>query len=651
MDKPSAMAGSSLLSWLVRLTFVQVSLAGHQHARHNSHGHIHHIARHRPGSQGGTGLEARRPQGSPPGNAEQGYCGTTTITTTVSVVLPLSAGDQKTEYDLAVPFPTFFANETVSIETRVVSEGTAQVLPSLTNREPQTTGVVVTTLDLENRVTSCPIIEEPIPTPTSLIEEPCAESQTPAIPPSVSDPGVALPSVPVSLISSLSVSLPEEASESASIVLPTLPSLENTIIMPSGDIFAEPIATAAPPQQITVRDDHPQEKKGVTSTPPIQTNKFFGNFLVGDQAAPTYTFPYSVTWAAGRGATSSYGLAISHIEANQRVFGNTKANGAAAYFINPVGIQSLIIGAKELSTDTALATDSITAFSARVHLRPNNDAVPVVSFPLVQGMAFVTAQYAGGTPTISTGVFFKNVTRVTKDPKAGVAKFNFHLEDGMTWRVYAFATRGEQLDLRVLNNGYAEASRPFYGLIQIAKDPGNAEAIYDEAAGVFPTTMKLTGTAQNTTGTYTFHYEKEGHPDGKLLMYALPHHVESFDVTTRGSIKEARLQTPTKGVATAVMADSWTMVESDLPIDMTFLPWDPQRGSMRALSNEARAVIRGVAVQEASQNMAAQSDLDSMYFSGKVWHTHPVAAFPHLLLTLVGIGQVCDDARGHQRYP
>jgi endo-1,3(4)-beta-glucanase len=388
--------------------------------------------------------------------------------------------------------------------------------------------------------------------------------------------------------------------------------------MPTGDIFAEPIATAAPPSQIGSRNDHPQAKKGVTSSGPIQTNKFFGNFMVGDQAAPSYTFPYSVVWAAGKGAAGSFGLAISHIEANQRVFGNNKASGAAAYFINPVGIQSIIISAKELGQGTALSTDSITAFSARVHLRPNSGAVPAVSFPLVQGMAFVTGQYAGATPVIQTGVFFKNVTRVTQDPKAGVSKFNFHLEDGRTWRVYAHATTGQPLDLRVINNAYAEASRPFFGTIQVAKDPGNAEAIYDEAAGVFPTTMTLSAQAENTSGSYTFSYAKAGHPSGKLLMYALPHHVDSFDARTRAAVRNAKLQTPTKGIATAVMADSWTMVEPKLPIDITFLPWDPVRGSMKALSPEAKTIIRGVAVQEASQNMAAQSDLDSMYFSGKV---------------------------------
>ncbi|KAH6678820.1 endo-1,3(4)-beta-glucanase [Plectosphaerella plurivora] len=508
----SAMASSNILTWVVQLTLLQVTLDGHAraYAQQPKHSLIQYIPRQNIGASGSqpVGLPA---QNSPPGNGQDGRCGTRTFTTTVSIVVTLSARS-----------------------TTPKGTGTTQLVQqsTITDRLPQTSGYVNTSLDLGGRPTSCPIITAPIPSPTSLI----ATSRTTRTTP--------LPT------SSVRSSTTRSSSSSSS----------TKLAMPSGDIFAEPIATAAPPSQIGSRNDHPQAKMGVTSSGPIQTNKFFGNFMVGDQAAPSYTFPYSVVWAAGKGATGSFGLAISHIEANQRVFGNNKPSGAAAYFINPVGIQSMIVSAKELGQGTALSTDSITAFSARVHLRPNSGAVPAISFPLVQGMAFVTAQFAGATPVIQTGVFFKNVTRVTQDPKVGVSKFNFHLEDGRTWRVYAHATTGQPLDLRVVNNAFAEASRPFFGTIQVAKDPGNAEAIYDEAAGVFPTTMTLSAQAENTSGSYTFKYAKAGHPSGKLLMYALPHHVDSFDAQTRAAIRNAQLQTPTKGIASAALAKFATML-------------------------------------------------------------------------------------------
>ncbi|KAK0371912.1 glycosyl hydrolase family 81 [Colletotrichum limetticola] len=490
-----------------------------------------------------------------------------TETANVTVTVRATKGSQQTSA------PALDNSQVPNVVTSAEASGTVVILPSLTNTAPQTSGYVATGLTASGKVTSCPLMSNPIPTPSSLIDT--AAPATSVAP---------LPSAP----------------------------------MPSGDIFSEPIGTGAPPGTISARSDHPVPRKGITSSSPIQTNKFYSNFFLGDQTAPTYTYPYGIAWGAGRGAAASYGMTISHIEASQRVFGPTKADsGAASYFINPVGIQSMVISAQELGSDTAVGIDSITAFSATIHLKPNAQAVPAVSFPLVQGMPFITAQYAGATPVIRTGVFFRTVTRVTQDPKAGVAKYTFQLEDGKIWRLYAYATTGSQLNLQVVNNGLAQSTQPFYGIIQVAKDPGNGEALLDQAAGVYPTTVALSGSVSGTTGSYTFKFAKDGHPDGKLVMYALPHHVSSFDSTTRNGVQPVQLMTPAKGIATAVLADQWTMQESNLPVSMGFAPWSPDQGSLTTLSDNAKVVIRGIAAQEVSQDMMAQSDLDSMYFSGK----------------------------------
>lgn len=390
--------------------------------------------------------------------------------------------------------------------------------------------------------------------------------------------------------------------------------------MGSSDIFDKPIDTRHPPSMMKVQEDHPVPRVGVAAQPPLQTNKFYANFFLGDQRAPTYTFPYSLAWAGGKGSAASWGMACSHIEAKQRVFGQEKAHGASAYFLSPVGIESMVISAKELGSKTALTTDSMTAFSARVHLSPSGDAPPAISFPLVQGMAYVTAEFSNSTPIVQSGVFFKTVTKVTKDPKSNMRKFNFNLEDGSTWRVYAWSTKGEGLDLQVVNNGSAEAKRPFTGVIQITKDPmtPGSEDELDDGAGVYPLTVELSGSAAGSKGSYTFRYRREGHSTGNIYTYALPHHIGSFDDETRGRIQKAKLQTTTKGIARLVKGTEWTMVEPNLPIDMGFAPWHPQRGSLKTLSDNAKGLIQAAASKELSQNMIAQTNLDSMYFSGKV---------------------------------
>lgn len=312
------------------------------------------------------------------------------------------------------------------------------------------------------------------------------------------------------------------------------------------------------------------------------------------------------------------------MEQFQRVYGNTDATtGAASYFINPIGIHSVCISAQELGPSTVLTTENHTDFSVQVSLRQSAQGPAVIRFPLVQGSAFVTALFNGGTPLLQTGVYFRTVTRPTKDVKSGVTKYKLHLENGTVWLVYAYHTKGEGLNLQVVNNGVAMAASPFYGIIQVAKDPGNGgEQALDKNCGVYPTGVVLDGGVDgNGKGEYRFRFEKGGFSYGsEVAMYALPHHLSSFGDETRGkAVAGVRLNTTTKGVAQLVISDEWRMIEEEVPLGIGFLPWVEGTGSVGSLhSQEVREFVRDVAVQEVSQDMLQQTDLNSMYFSGKV---------------------------------
>ncbi|KAL1877327.1 hypothetical protein VTK73DRAFT_8780 [Phialemonium thermophilum] len=474
------------------------------------------------------------------------------------------------------------ATTTVHVITSILPSGTAQILPS---KSPCTTGIINTVLETQGRSTKPPLITNSIQKPTSLLS-------------------------------------PVSATFAAAIPL--------KVNMAAADVFADPIATTAPPSQISKRTDHPVPRLGIAWTTPLSTNKFYANKFLGSQTAPSFLHPYSVAWAKGGGSSKSWGLYISHIDPKQRVYGPASAQtGAASYFINPIGIQSVCISAKELGSSTTLTTDQLTAFSVRVSLHPSAQATSAIQFPLVQGSAFVTAVFNGAHPLIQSGVFFRSITRAAKDPKPGVAKYKLLLEDGNTWFVYAYRTKGDALDLQVVNNGLAQAKSPFYGIIQVAKDPGNGEALYDQACGAYATGVQLSGSASGTKGTYTFSFSKAGMSGSKLAMFALPHHQASFDATTKAAMSQVKLQTTTKGVAVAVLADSWTMVESALPTNMGFLPWLPGSGSKSAISQSTKAAIHKIAAQEVSENMQQQTNLNSMYFSGKA-----LAKFAGIVLTI-----------------
>lgn len=497
--------------------------------------------------------------------------GETNHTVVCDPALETEAGAEELQNTQAIK--DLISGTTVVVVTQAIETGTAQILPSPII-EADTVGTIHTSLETQGRATDGPLIDDPIPSPTIAI----ATDPTMVIKPAMMRAATA-----------------------------------------SSNIFDAPISTGLPPAFISRRGDHPVPRLGIQQASPISTNKFYQNFYLGSQASITVLHPYSVTWVKGGGATQSWGLAVSHIEASQFAFGPTRSNGASQYFINPIGIQSLILSAAELGASTSLTTTQATEFSVLVQLRSSAAAEPTVQFPLVQGSGFVTAQYNGATPILQSGIFFASVTKVNVQPRPGVTKYKITLNDGKNWLLYAYSTSGLPLDLQVINNGLVRSSSPFFGTIQIAKDPGSAEALYDAACGQYATGVVLAGTTSGMRGEYTFNFLKGGLTGAPLLMYALPHHVQSFDSATAAAVRSTvQLQTTTKGKATAVVADAWKMVELRLPISMSFLPWSNTEGTKNTVSAAAKARILQAAQSELSQDMDAQSNLNSMYYSGKV---------------------------------
>ncbi|KAL2266220.1 hypothetical protein VTJ83DRAFT_5572 [Remersonia thermophila] len=495
-----------------------------------------------------------------------------------------------TSLKVAAPFALNHSQETFDQPRVITSVGPSETAQILVDKKIPASGFIHSELGTLGHATIPPLLTSPIPEPKSL-----------------------LPAQRVVVNLQLHPPPPSMAS-------------------PAQDIFSVPISTDPPPGNIQKRQDHPVPRKGISRDGPIQTNKFYAGFFLANQTSPSFLHPYSVAWPRGQGASGTFGLAISHIEAHQRVLGPPKPHtGAASYFINPIGIQSVCLSAAELGGATELTTESPTDFSVQVSLRPSPGARPAVRFPLVQGAGFITALYEGSRPLVQSGVFFRSLTRVSAAPKAGVVKYRLLLEDGTTWFLYARHTSGSPLDLEVVNNGLARAKQPFSGTIQVAKapiDPGGAERVYDRACGTYATGVKLSGSVDKSRGRYTFSFEKKG-LGGDLVMFALPHHRASFDAPTRERMTGLRLQTTTKGIAVAVVADSWIMVEPDLPVGIGFLPWLPQKGTVSAISDKTRAAIRAVAQREISQNILDQTDQDSMYFSGKA-----LAKFACLVLAI-----------------
>jgi len=387
------------------------------------------------------------------------------------------------------------------------------------------------------------------------------------------------------------------------------------------------MAADAPPSQIPVRNDHPQKPNNIFNKDrPIETNKFYANLFLGTQTNPVWTHPYSLAWAKGRGNT--WGLAVTHVERNQFAWG---PGDVPQYFIGPVGIQHIVFSALELDSSTTLTTESLTAFSVYANLAPSPDSQPLISFPLVQGMGMITAVYNKATPLLNSGTFFRSL-KYAGQINGVTYKYQITLEDSSSWVLYATPAGSLGAPPFKLNNSSTIIGpEDFRGIIQVAKNPlgPTGETTYDASAGSFAINATISGSVQESVtghiGTYSLSWAKGGIQNQTLVMFALPHHVESFDEGTSATLTGIELVTVTKGIAKAVKADKITMIENNLPSKIGFGPWvsasegggsgDTQQPILPPV---VKANINSAGTLELGQDMIKQTSLNSMYYSGKV---------------------------------
>lgn len=375
------------------------------------------------------------------------------------------------------------------------------------------------------------------------------------------------------------------------------------------------------------------------TTDPIETNKFYAGLFLGSQTNASFAQPYSIAWSRGGGTLKSWGMTVSHLESRLLAFGpknDSLPGGPVQYYINPVGLQHMVLSATELGESSTLSVEEPKAFSARAVLKRSGGSAQRITFPVVQGMGYVTAEYNDLQPLIESGVFFRKVVSAGS-PKPGIFKYQADLEDGSHWVLYATPSSGNDPKLELVSKASLSGPHGYTGTIQIAKNPAGKSGgkFYDNSAGVYPVSGRIAGSVNGNVGTYNISWEKagKGAQDTPLIMFALPHHVESFDDTSRARVTDIRLRSTTKGNATAVIGESWTMIEPNLPVDMGFSPWSTTQGNVHTLSQAAQQAILQVAPEELQQDMEQQTDLNSMYYSGKA-----LSKFATLVYTVSQLG-------------
>ncbi|KAF8544809.1 endo-1,3(4)-beta-glucanase [Trichophaea hybrida] len=390
-------------------------------------------------------------------------------------------------------------------------------------------------------------------------------------------------------------------------------------------IFDKPISTDAPLSMFN-RKKHPVSREVVIDNPehPVETNTFYTNALLPDsQRGACWTLPYLVTFLNGTENPEWCGMVVSHAEKDKMSMGPDPKADPVQFYINPPDIKYFVFSAAEFKNKTTTITvDSTSRMSVNLNIHADRakfgDLTKKITFPLVQGMGLVTAQYSNLVPVMGSEIFFQSVN-IAPSPRMGIQKYRIKLEDNRTWLMYVIPSAGSpefQYDMsenrrKLLGRG------PFTGIIQIAKVPDNDkvtefEPTIDLAAGAYPTGATLDATVDGNSGSYTFNFIRQGDNNArKLLMFALPHHVDSFDSRTLAGKSNLQLRSPSKGMMLGFFGDSWTMQETNLP---THISWLPNAGKM---NDELRMAIYQSGSADMQQDLELNTDDASVYFAGK----------------------------------
>lgn len=262
---------------------------------------------------------------------------------------------------------------------------------------------------------------------------------------------------------------------------------------------------------------------------------------------------------------------------------------------------------------------NLEAMSVEMNMRLlSNPEQQNIKISLVQGSGFVSAVYSNLRPKFTSAVLFRSVSQV-QCPNA-FFKWRIQLEDGNVWLLYAvpFSENTKPLKLHLRGNSSLEGSTPFNGLVQVTKVPCKEQefgAVADACAGAWATSTHVSAyydvTHPSAIG-YTFDFTVDHRAcTSNLLMYALPHHIDSFGKEMHKCIySKFNLQSTTKGLMTAVISSRWHLREDHIVQDTSCdIKISSETSFISKIGSSAR--------EEAQGDPAAESNLDSMYFAGK----------------------------------
>ncbi|GAB5587812.1 endo-1 [Umbelopsis nana] len=346
----------------------------------------------------------------------------------------------------------------------------------------------------------------------------------------------------------------------------------------------------------------------------IPTNSWISNLFYpsADNNAPTTSDPYILRVLDDYGGNP--GLSIR--QPSDKTFGQYEAQNDVpkteeGYFINQqkVDLRFTAVEWGHAAVDTNVT--SWDMFSANLKLQTSGKDKQYVEFPIVRGMAYVTANYVNLTPQFFSQNAIIEITadKVSNNTYYG-RKFKLKFNDTPTTYFIIYALGDDGLSLKRADAQNLVSDKPYNGIIRAAKLPDAAfEKMLDDRANVWATGANLSAESNGSQSSYTIEWLL-ANDDGKgILQYAYPHHIATLE--QQGvNITKLQLASSAKGPMTAVVGNKWTLTETDLS-PITWLPNNAQPAENTILD------IMQNLEKEIDTKYESETFLDDNYFSGK----------------------------------
>jgi endo-1,3(4)-beta-glucanase len=362
---------------------------------------------------------------------------------------------------------------------------------------------------------------------------------------------------------------------------------------------------------------------------------------------------------------------------DDRLFGPEVAPGRASFYYSAQH-DDFGIGAMELDGDDCLPreewpkVESFDALGLSVrtvfegHTASEDRSL---AFPIVRGMAYVTALFRNLTPRFVTEHGITEVNGHSWPPKGNLTvtsdTFTIRLDNQQVWSLYSLngsvtLMDGGPLHVPAFRDGETgkvafhtlKGHAPLTGVLRAALVPdkglGGDQTILHAHKHVWPVSCALKAEAAQEEGAYTLewgvdtvhgHGGTHAHTTGGLfgpsvkeellLHYALPHHQNTLRETAAHDGRKTTLQamSATKGTLVAIKGQSWTLEEPEL----TTIDWLPPRPPQAAhVASIGEALVDDIT----NTDFAAASNQYDNYFSGKALYK-----FAQLCLVADALGE------------